>query len=200
MTKNPATQAHAPASAADATPAEVEAAIQSLTDADGTRLARVSDLFARKLRALGLGIEGEDLLQEAMKRTWAGKRHWKKKKVTFVKHLIETMRSIASHEPDELKGGTVVPATADDPIGGLDGTPLSSSTPDPRRATSAREQVEEICKVFDDDDEVGLVLEGLADEKTGPEIQNDLGIDETAYETIMTRLRRGLDRKSGWRL
>lgn len=184
MTKNPA--------ALDATQAEVEAAIQTLSDADGARLAKVSDWYARKLRAFGLGIDGKDLLQEAITRTWAGVRHWKKNKVDFVKHLIETMRSVASHEPDELKDGTVVSDTA------AAGVPASS--PDPRRATSAHEQLDEIRKAFEDDVEVGLVLEGIADEKTGPEIQKDLGISDTQYETIVTRLRRGLDRKNGWRL
>lgn len=186
--------------AGDATPAEVEAAIAALTDADGNRLARVSGLFAHRLRALGLGIEAEDLLQDAIKRTWAGARHWKKKKVTFVKHMCETIRSIANHATDELHGAKVVSATSEDAFGGLDGVPVSSTGPDPRRATSAHEQLEAIWKTFEDDVEVGLVLEGMAEGKTGPEIQNDLDIDETAYETIMTRLRRGLDRKNGWRI
>jgi hypothetical protein len=157
-------------------------------------------LFARKLRAFGLGIEGSDLLQEAITRTWAGSRHWKKRKVTFVKHLIETMRSIASHEPEELKGGTVVPATIDDPIGGLDGVSLSTAEVDARRMLSACEQLEVIRREFEDDIEVSLVLDGLENERSGPEIQKDLGIDEKKYEALVTKLRRGLDRKQGWRL
>ena len=186
--------------ASDATPAEVETAIQALSDVDGHRLKKVSDLFAGKLRALGLGIGGRDLLQEAIAKTYGGVRHWKKKKVTFVKHLIETMRSIASHAPDELKGATVVAASAEDALGGLDGIAGSSSTPDPRRMTSAREQLGEIWKTFEDDVEVVFVLEAIAEGKPGPEIQAELGITGTEYETILRRLRRGLDQKGGWRV
>lgn len=186
--------------ASDATPVEVEAAVQALSDIEGHRLKKVSDLFAGKLRALGLGIGGTDLLQEAIAKTYAGVRHWKKKKVTFVKHLIETMRSIASHAPDELKGAMVVAASAEDALGGLDGIAVSSSIPDPRRMTSAREQLDEIWKTFQDDVEVIFVLEAMVEDKPGPEIQRELGITDTDYETIMRRLRRGLDQKGGWRV
>ena len=47
-----------------------------------------------------------------------------------------------------------------------------------------------LAKLFADDDDVTLVLEALAQEMTGPEIQDDLGISKTEYETIMKRMRR----------
>ncbi|HTR52428.1 MAG TPA: hypothetical protein VMJ10_17060 [Kofleriaceae bacterium] len=188
------------AATVDATPAEIEAAIAALSDVDIARLVKVRDFFAYKLRALGLGVEGKDLLQEAITRTYAGDRHWKKNKVSFVKHLEETMRSIASHVPDELKGGIVVRAAEDVSPRGREGVPVGGGTPDSRRVASAREQLAAIRKTFADDVEVLMVLEQMEEEKSGPEIQRELGITENDYETIMLRLRRGIDRDKGWRV
>lgn len=183
--------------APDATPEEVEAAIKGVSDADALRLGRVGEFYARNLAGLGLGISGDDLLAEAMKRTHQGRRHWKKKKVTFVKHLCEAMRSIASHAPDKLHGAVIVAAAED--TGPGTAVAIATPFPDARRLTSAKEQLAEIRAAFADDEEVGLVIECMADRAKGPEIQADLGITEKQYEAIMLRLRRGLDRKAGWR-
>jgi hypothetical protein len=180
-----------------ATDLEVEGAIRALTDAEALRLRKVADYRARALIGLGLGICGDDLLQDAIARTLDGDRRWRKT-VTFPKHLIETMRSLANHAPDELKGSSIVTATAEDQSGYLDGIPLRSCFPNGERVTAATEQLERIEVRFADDDEVGLVIQGLASGMTGPEIQADLDITEKQYETIMTRLRRGVDRKEGW--
>jgi DNA-directed RNA polymerase specialized sigma24 family protein len=180
-----------------ATDSEVEGAIRALTDAEGLRLGKVARYRARALAGLGLGISGDDLLQDAIARTLNGDRRWRKT-VTFEWHLTETMRSLANHARDELKGCAVVTATAEDQSGYLDGIPLRSCFPDGERVTATAEQLERINVRFADDDEVGLVVQGLALGMTGPEIQADLNISETQFETIMTRLRRGVDRKEGW--
>ena len=196
------TQATQPPSSGDATEAEVEAASAALSDVASARLGRVGELFARKLVAVGLGINGDDLLREAITRTWARKRRWKKNKVTFATHLIATMRSIASHAYDKVKGTSVVPALDDIDSGdeAINGVVVQSTEVDSRRHVAAQQQVDAIREAFADDDEVLLVLDGLADGAKGPDIQKDLGITATRYETIMLRLRRGVDRKSGWRL
>ncbi|MGA2450253.1 MAG: hypothetical protein ABTD50_16385 [Polyangiaceae bacterium] len=177
---------------------DIDAAIRSLSDADGIRLQRAASFRARGLAALGLGISPADLLQDAISRTIAGDRKWKKG-ITFVKHLLGTMRSIANHAKDELKGGTVVPSTSDDHTGGLDGVILRARTGHAELVVAADEQLASIMRRFGNDDEVGLVLEELATGMSGPEIQKDLGLTQTQYETIMTRLRRGVDREKGWR-
>jgi hypothetical protein len=182
-----------------ATDEEVVAAIRSLTDADGVRLRKVARFRARGLAGLGLGLSADDLLQEAIKRTLGGTRRWRKK-VPFVMHLSKTIRSISSHAPDELKDGVVVPASSgEDSDGRHDGVALVSLLVDPERAAAVLEQFTKLERKFTDDAEVALVLEGLASGMKGPEIQHDLQITETQYETIMTRLRRGVDREQGWR-
>jgi hypothetical protein len=182
-----------------ATDAEVEAAIRALSDIQLVRLGKVASFRARALAGLGFGISAEDLLQEAICRSIAGVRHWRKTVVTIDKHLIETMRSISDHAPDELAGASVVSGTIEDDRGYLDGVPLRSADLDGEWTAAAKEQLEKIALIFVDDDEVNLVVEGLGAGLNGPDIQADLKITPNQYETIMTRLRRGLDRKEGWR-
>lgn len=194
------TQATPAASAGVASQAEVEDAVGGLSNADAVRLAKVGDGFARKLVAVGLGINGDDLLREAIKRTWAGKRNWKKNKVTFARHLIATMSSLASHAYDKVTGACAVPALEDIDEAAINGVVVSSTDVDSRRRVAAQQQIDAIRAAFEGDDEVLLVLGGLAEGANGPEIQKDLGITPTEYETIMLRMRRGIDRKAGWRL
>lgn len=177
---------------------EIVAAIDALSTADTLRLSKVAAFRARSLAALGLGTSADDLVQEALARTLHGNRRWRKA-VKFVTHLTQTIRSIASHGREELKGGAVVPATSDDAEGALDGVSVLSATVDPERAAAALEQLDQIAARFESDAEVTLVMTRLAQGMTGPEIQTDLDMTQTQYETIMTRLRRGVDRREGWR-
>jgi DNA-directed RNA polymerase specialized sigma24 family protein len=177
---------------------EVIGAIGSLSSADNLRISRVSAFRAAALAALGLGMSAEDLMQEAIMRTIKGDRRWRKS-VRFVSHLTKTIRSLSSHAPDELRGGIVLPATSEDFGGRLDGVVLTSGLPDAERAAAASEQLGQIIDRFKNDAEVLLVLERLASGMAGPEVQTDLGITQTQYETITTRLRRGIDRREGWR-
>ncbi len=187
-----------------ATDAEIEAAVRGLSDADAARLAKIATFRARSLQALGLGIDGVDLLQEAIERTvrgatmsCPGARRWPKS-VPFVKYLAETMRSIASHARESLEGVTVMPASQEDPDGRMDGLVLTSRSTDLERLAAAREKLDQIDRKFATDDTVRLIIEGLSTGMTGPEIQKELGINDTQFETAMTRLRRGIDRKAGW--
>jgi len=180
-----------------ATDEEVVAAIRSLSAADLIRLGKYAAYRARAL--FGLGMGGDDLLQEAIQRTVKGTRRWRRKKVKFVTHLYKTIKSVSDHAGDELKGGHVVAATAEDSDGRLDGVALLSHIMDPECAAAAAEQVAKIEKKFASDTEVGLLLDGLSKGMSGPEIQQDLQISVNDYETIMTRLRRGVDRERGWR-
>jgi hypothetical protein len=128
----------------------------------------------------------------------SGTRTWRKS-VSFVKHLIETMRSLANHATDELKGGTTMSATRDDSLGRLGGVLVQSATVDPRHQAAAREQLALIEERFASDEEVVTVLRCLAIGLKGPEVQRKLGITQRQYETIVLRLRRGIDRDEGWK-
>jgi hypothetical protein len=188
-----------------ATDAEVEAAVRSLSDADNIRLGKIAAFRARSLQGLGLGMDAGDLLQEAIERTLrggattgAGARRWRKG-VSFVKHLDQSMRSIASHAREAFESTTILHASQEDSDGTMDGVALVSRMTDPERVAAAREQLDKVDKKFAGDDLVGLVVEGLSTGMKGPEIQKDLGITENQFEATMTKLRRGVDRRGGWR-
>jgi len=176
-----------------ATDAEIEKAIGALRPSDLVRLGKVASFRARALAAAGLGQSGEDLLQEAIKRTLAGQRHWRKA-IPFVTHLVATMRSIANHALEKVHGAVLVSTATDD----VQQPPGVSQGSDPERLAAAKERFQQIRKRFDDDDEVGLVLEGMAAGMKGIDIQRDLNLTPQQYETILLRLRRGIDRSEGW--
>lgn len=176
-----------------ATDAEIEKAIGALRPADLVRLGKVASFRARALAAAGLGQSGADLLQEAIKRTLAGQRHWRKA-IPFVTHLVATMRSIANHALEPPQGAVLVSTAAED----LQQIPGAPKVSDPERLAAVRERLQHIRKHFDDDDEVGLVLEGMAAGMKGIDIQLDLNLTPQQYETIVLRLRRGIDRSEGW--
>src|SRR5262245_1076348 len=80
-----------------ADPAEVQAAIDSLTEAD---LLRLEGYAIWRIRAIGrkaLGRNYEDLLSESIFATLEGKRKWNKNNVDFVRYLIGAMQSISDN-------------------------------------------------------------------------------------------------------
>lgn len=183
-----------------ATEAEIEAAIRTLSKPDLYRLSCYAQFRAGALAALGLGISGPDLLQETLKRTLAGKRRWPKA-VSFVDYLIWTMKSISSAEVKKVHGAgfTFIDGPRDvreAPEEDCEGCwQLPSRTPEPERIVAARQELERLKGLFSDDERVLLVIDGLAEGMTGPDIQKCLELSQTDYETIMKRLRRGARRK-----
>lgn len=176
---------------------EFEAAVASMPDVDAVRLRKIAEFRAKALLGFGIGINAGDLLQTAMAQTVAGKRHWRKG-VTLVMHLDQTMRSIVGHARRDMKGVSIVDEAAMDFDGLNDRISQQARMPDAERLTAARQQLNQIGRAFADDENVLAVIKGLSDGKKGPEIQEDMGIDGTQYETIITRLRRGIDRDEGW--
>src|SRR5689334_24310988 len=83
-----------------ATPEEVWSAVQSLTDADSTRLKAVAEALAFRLRSYVWGTGGADLLQEAVISVLQGNRKWRPSRVDLVRLLVGAMRSIASNWKD----------------------------------------------------------------------------------------------------
>lgn len=175
-----------------ATEAEVREAVGRLGDADLERLRRYADLRARALAALGLGIGGSDLLQEALSRTLAGKRKWPKS-VKFVQHLLGAVRSISSGLAKRMKGVVVETDLLGDGEGDEShGIELASPLADPERLAAVHEELAHIEQLFSSDERALLVIEGLKDRMEGPEIKEWLGLSQTEFETVMKRLRRGV--------
>jgi hypothetical protein len=169
---------------------EVQAAYSAISDVDRCRIGRAAEVFCRKLSGLGQGISPDDLISDAIMRTLDGRRRWKRHKVGFVKHLCEAMRSIASHVTSEERVADGIEKEA----------AAMNLAPDAERIASAKEQLANIRKVFEHDEEVLFVMDCLADGLPGPEIQEYLDFSKEKYEAVMLRLRRGIpNRKEGWR-
>jgi hypothetical protein len=178
-----------------ATPDEVRAALEGLTDADLVRLEKYARYRVRGLGRKAKGREQDDLLGEAVQDTLDPvKRSWNKD-VTFVRHLIGAMRSISSHwreqfDPDEARLESEVARITEE---GETLSPLdlpSSTEPAADRVMAARRQLEDIEKAVADDRVVYDILGGMRAEMAPTEIREALGLTPTEYETAMKRFRR----------
>jgi hypothetical protein len=190
-----------PADGLAATPDEVRSAVETLTK---PQLAKLS-LYARaRITALWRRAEGrdqDDLLQEALAATLCGKRHWYKGRVDFVGHLIGAMRSIASAWAEKCDQGapyleSELSTTNEqgEPVNPVSN--VSDSTPTVERALDAQHELVTIQALFKNDSNVILVMEGLRDGMTGPEMQAQLGLSEKDYNAALKRMRRILRSKA----
>jgi hypothetical protein len=183
-----------------ATREDVERAVDSLSSADEMRLEKFASYRIKGLGRKATGRDHEDLRGEAIKATWIGAgdstegRRWRKRNVTFVQHIIGAMRSIASHwkeaaEDDEAQ------LDSDLAFEGIDGEMLSpvenapSNAPDQERSLSAKEQLGAIFRLFQNDHDAALVIEGIRECWSGPEIMERLGLPKNRYEAALKRIR-----------
>ena len=181
-----------------ATREEVDQAIQRLTDVQLLRLKKFADWRIRGLGRASLRRDGEDLLGEALTSTVAGAdgsaggRRWNKR-VDFVKHLTEAMRSISDHwreQFDEREARVESEVIVVNP-NGEERSPMAqvqSERPTADRILLAKEEVANIFKLFEKDDDAILVLEGWVEGMTGPEII-ELGLTPQQYEAAVKRIR-----------
>jgi len=86
--------------------AEVQDAIQALSDPDHRRLMKAARLFFPFHPALSELYEPKDLLSKTTLAALSGERKWPKSRVDIAKFLVEAMRSIAWNDARKLKDGT----------------------------------------------------------------------------------------------
>ncbi len=185
---------------------DIQAAIEALTDAEAYRLHRCARLL------IG-GTEYEqpqDLLNEVFTRAMQaaiGKpgRRWPKSTVPFVAFVIETMKGLVndSRESAWLTRSTSLEEAHVAAEG--DAVPAGSSPSveeellnlEARDAAELRagQAVSGIEKLFENDEEVSLMLECLKDGMIGAAIISACGFrDQTHYETVRRRMRRGIEK------
>lgn len=144
-----------------------------------------------------------DLLQEAIRRTLAGERHWRRG-VDFHRHLDVTMQSICDSWLKHLirvasAGATEIHA-AD--VGGsaaeheslLD--TVEDEHSDQLKTLIAREQLARLRASFQDDVAVSEIIAGWEQGLTGPDIQTLAGLTKQEFESAVRRLRYALARKT----
>ena len=177
---------------------EVREAITALTTADLIRLKRVGALYA-----VGVGVEGPEVLNEAVRRALDGTRNCPRD-VPMPVFLVNVMRSMASSERTKAKEEPIMESMSST----LDAGPAVLELPSERRNVEemrlAREDAEgrlrALEELFLDDDDAQLVLMGHIDEMSADEIRALGGWDEQAYATIRRRIRRKIAARypQGW--
>lgn len=164
-------------------------ALRSLSQADMARLRQIA-----KIRTSGMAwLDWQDLLHDSIDRVLDGSRRWPRS-VPFVPFMREVMRSIASENWRRHVHGLVRSesefAVAED--AGIAAYP--SEAPDPEREAAAKQCLDLIFALFEQDGEARAILLGMSQGASPEEIQRAAGITEKSYATAQRRVRRTLNR------
>lgn len=177
---------------------EVRDAVAALTTADLLRLRRVGGVYG-----VSIGVEGADLVNEAISRALGGVRACPRD-VSFVVFLRNAMRSIASSERAKVKEEPMLESMTvalDDRPAVLDRPSIGRNA---EETVLAREDAEgrlkALEKLFADDDDAQLVLLGDLDEMPAADIRAMNGWSEQDYASVRRRMRRKLSAAypDGW--
>jgi hypothetical protein len=171
---------------------EVVAACKALAPDDKLKLMAVE-------RALlgGTGRQVKELLAEALYRVSCGSRRCPKH-VAVIAFLIETMRSISSHDRERQKRQTEINPDDADTVARVSITPgaLASDVYNPEEALLRREAAEEPSAVdtiyghFDGDEEAQLLIMGWADGLRGEKLRDFVGVDQARLDYLGKKVRR----------
>src|SRR5439155_2805931 len=172
-----------------ATRQEIDDAFGSLTQGELMKLKKFAAWRVRGLGRADVEHDGEALLNDAVVATLEGcdgrrGRRWNKR-VDFVKHLTEVMRSMSSHWQQK---GKRMPLSGHRDILNVDGKAVGdghvSREPSAERRLAAKEAVVEIFELLKEDKEALLVLEDL---RTGMLRKDIVGVklSQQQYDTAM---------------
>lgn len=175
-------------------PAEVDAALQSLTPADWERALRLA-----RLRASGLpDWTPESLLAEAMAKLLTGERVWRRG-VSVLQTLQYVLRSLSSNDRKKQKGAPIDRFATVDVGAGKDevedASPGVTATDErsPERIVEARSQLLAIERLVADDEDAQMVLLAWSEGLRGKAAADDLGFDPKRYDAARQRLMRKLE-------
>jgi DNA-directed RNA polymerase specialized sigma24 family protein len=181
-----------------ATAAEIEDAVNKLSDADWYRLRSCADRLEFLLQEKAMG---RDLLGEAFERLLRGSRKWDKTKSGLVTFLFGAMRSICNAWFRAKKSPTERPIlatslTVEDEEGHLSDPVSKHPALDPtaEELVIFREALTRIDDVLKDDQEARMIVEGFRDGLEPSGIRKLWGFSQPQYETIVTRMRRKIKR------
>lgn len=179
--------------------AQIEAAIEALRAEDHLRLDRAGQGLSQRSGRAAFGWGAEDLYQEAVMRTYDGRRRWCPGRVDFVRHLTETMRSIASEWRAQGRRGPVSleprgkGQPSRDPFDPTDAETLSAE----ERLLQHQECAAQIARLRDQfagDAPVEYILMGLEDGLGRADILSAVGLTVKEYDAARNRLTRAASR------
>lgn len=172
------------------------AAIDGLSKSDLKQLYRVARtlLFRTSFR------DPQELAHEALARALAGTRQWPSQAVPFMAFAVMAMKSIADasrKSPEQARTVTFDGFTAEGVS--LSGSLWASATASPEDALIESEceaerqmQLEKLRRHFENDRQVRLLIESLANRKSSDDIRTELQCTRGEYEALRKRLRRAV--------
>jgi len=181
-----------------ATTEEILVAINDLSVVDMCRLKQSAKYRLWALGKKGFGLSPMDLVQGALVKTLKGTRSWKYGEVTFIHHLLGVIWSDTSNWAGKVGRRAPTKTEADLPLAEhSEGNPLqmyADNKPRAERALAAKEQLEAIEDLVKNDKLAYRILQLLRQQMKGPEIQGDLQISKTTFESKMKWIRRAVRR------
>jgi hypothetical protein len=182
-----------------ATPAEVEEAIDSLTEADLLRLEGYAIWRIRGMGRKALGRNHEDLLSEAIHATLEGRRSWNKNNVDFMRYLLGAMQSISDNWSKRFNN--IEPILESDILGITNDSDIKKGLADIHtippyqdNEIAVKQQEEIIRRYFEDDPLVTIIICELKEGLKLRDIKEKYNIKENDYEAAIKRMRRKLTR------
>ncbi len=185
---------------------DIQAAIEALSAAEAYRLHRAARLLIRATEY----EQPQDLLNEVFTRAMQAStgepgRRWPKSRVPFVAFVIETMKGLAN---DSRESAWVTRSTSlEEAQVAAEGDGVPAGSPpsveeelldlEERDAAElkAGQALSQIEGLFENDEEVSLMLECLKDGMIGAAIISTCGFrDQTHYETVRRRMRRRIEK------
>jgi RNA polymerase sigma factor (sigma-70 family) len=166
---------------------ETYIAISKLGKADFIKLQRIAKYCARNCP-----LDADDLLQEAFKRSFEGKRQWPKQ-VELIPFLLEVMRSIASTASKANQRNPEQQCFDIETIAERDHSDIGEEI---ERKQEYEKQIERLMKIFADDEDAQIIIQYLMDGTPRKEICKKLGITEATYASKRRLIRRRVDKDS----
>lgn len=145
------------------------------------------------------GITGEDLVGEATRRAFEDGRKWRFRKISFLVFMFGIVRSIAGDLKRTAEGKLIGASISDQVLGGADeetGDPFPADPAPcldtPENILVAKQQFAAFQSEFEnpDDEEAWCILDCMAENLTGPQIQEKLGISKKTYESACRKIAR----------
>ena len=166
---------------------ELQSELSRLTNADLLRIGAIGGKYAWRCP-----MDADDLINEAIAASLSGNRKCPRN-IPLPVFLSLTMRSIACNERRKANEVARQEPVDNDPAN----DPLLSfpdAGPTILETLEVRSELDAISSLFDQDEDVKVLLMGLEDGYEPNEICEITGWDRTTYTTVRKRLRRGVDR------
>ncbi len=156
---------------------ELEAAVLGLSDEDVLRLNGIARKYTGNHE-----METDDLVQEAVLRTLSGERKTCPRNLPIVSFLAGVMRSIASGEREKKD--------REGELCDIELRQLHGSDNNPEDDVLEKQLFRQLEDIFEEDEEILLLIWYLQDDLSSTEIQENEGWSKTQFNTIRRRMRR----------